>query len=121
MAKFQKGQSGNPGGRPVGLERALKEQVAGEVPALIEGLLEIALGKKDDATGKRAGSDASPKDKREATIAVLDRVLGKPRQAVDVTTDGESVAPTVLALDVKNLPMADLVRLREALGRKPGR
>lgn len=98
MARFQKGTSGNPGGRPVGLERRLKDELAGDVPALIEVLREIALGKRNPKTGKRSAPKASPKDRRQAADSLLDRVLGKARQSIEVSSEGPSLLQEILGL-----------------------
>lgn len=98
MARFVKGTSGNPGGRPAGLERRLKEELAGDLPALIEVLREIALGKLNEKTGKRTRSKASPKDRRQAADSLLDRILGRARQSVEVSTEGPSLLSEILGL-----------------------
>jgi hypothetical protein len=41
---FQPGQSGNPGGRPKGLAKAVRDASGGDPTVLVEGLLEIARG-----------------------------------------------------------------------------
>lgn len=88
MAKFSKGMSGNPAGRPVGLERRLRELVEGDLDKLITMLRDIALGV----------IDAPPKDRITAARELLDRVMGKPRQAVDVTSDGPAMLLEALGL-----------------------
>lgn len=98
MARFEKGKSGNPGGRPVGLERRLKDELADDLPALLEVLREIALGKLNRKTGKRAASKASPKDRRQAADSLLDRVLGKARQSIEVSSEGPSLLSEILGL-----------------------
>jgi hypothetical protein len=98
MAKFEKGKSGNPGGRPVGLEQRLKEELAGDVPALIEALREIALGKRNPKTGTRRPSKAAPKDRIAAAKELFDRVLGKARQSLEVSSEGPAVLLEALGL-----------------------
>ena len=98
MAKFEPGKSGNPTGRPLGLERVIREQVQGDVPALIEVLREIAIGRLDPATSTRSPSAASDKDRIAAVKELFDRVLGKPRQSVDVTGEGPAALLDLLGL-----------------------
>jgi hypothetical protein len=73
---FAKGQTGNPGGRPkVVVEiQALLEEAAPHAAARI-----IALIKSDDE-----------KIAVTASNSILDRVLGKARESVEVTSDGLS-------------------------------
>ena len=68
---FQKGQSGNPGGRPKDLNgvRELARSYAGEA---IETLVKIMRDKRASASG-RAG----------AAGAMLDRGFGKPTQPIE--------------------------------------
>jgi len=40
---FQPGQSGNPGGRPKGLAKAVRDASGGDPTMLVEGLLAIAV------------------------------------------------------------------------------
>lgn len=68
---FQKGQSGNPGGRPK--ECAEVKALAREYgPEAIEKLVELLRG--EDARVAKAAADS-----------LLDRAYGKPTQAVDMT------------------------------------
>lgn len=47
---FQPGQSGNPGGRPKGIAKTVRDACGGDPTMLIEGLLAIARG--EGANGK---------------------------------------------------------------------
>jgi hypothetical protein len=67
---FPKGVSGNPGGKP---------KVAGEVRALLEGNTLKAAEKLIAML-----NDSDTKIALAAANGILDRVLGKPRQAVEV-------------------------------------
>ena len=79
---FQKGQSGNPGGRPKECAevKALARQYG---PEAIEKL--VALLRGEDARVAKAAADS-----------LLDRAYGKPTQAVDLTAE---VAATVQAIE----------------------
>lgn len=76
MAKFQKGQSGNPGGRPKGHDE-VRELARQHTPAAIERL---AFWLASD-NAKASVSAAS---------ALLDRGWGRPAQAV-TGPDGEAL------------------------------
>lgn len=86
--RFKPGQSGNPGGREKGAERRAKEALerreyfardgvrytGREIP--LQVLIDIATNEKEKA-----------RDRVAASIALLDRTEGKPRQAVDLAGD----------------------------------
>lgn len=73
MAKFVKGQSGNPGGRPKA-EDDVKALAREHTPDAIARLAKIVKTSKND---KAAVSAAE---------ALLNRGYGKPAQQVDITT-----------------------------------
>lgn len=75
---FEKGKSGNPAGR---------KPLAPEIKDML-----LPLGEKSVAALKKVLEDPEAKDsdKLRATEIVLDRLLGKPQQAVEV--------------DAKNIP-----------------
>jgi len=75
--RFQKGQSGNPGGRPKE-EKAVIELARQNSVTAIERLVHWA--KSDD-----------PRASIPAANALLDRAFGKPAQAI--TGGGEDTAP----------------------------
>ena len=71
--RFLAGQSGNPGGRPVGFREQIKESTS-------EGreLVEVVLGVLRDQT-------ASNRERMEAAIWLADRGFGKP--TVDIALE----------------------------------
>lgn len=74
MAKFQKGQSGNPSGRkkePKEVQDALKALC----PAAVERI-------------SQAINDPQDREGVKAAFGVLERVYGKPKQAVEIAGEG---------------------------------
>lgn len=69
MAKFVKGKSGNPGGRPN--DSALRDLCRAKTTAAISTLAKIMASKKAPAAARVA-----------AACALLDRGYGKPAQAL---------------------------------------
>ena len=65
MPKFQPGQSGNPGGRPKGVEALAREHTGKAVKTLVDAL-------------------TSDKHCVAAAVALLDRGWGKPNQSHDI-------------------------------------
>jgi hypothetical protein len=75
--KFEKGQSGNPAGRPPGTTtKKISEELRAHLPKAIETLLQLMDSETDSVRLK-------------AATEVLDRVYGKPAQvqAPDETSD----------------------------------
>jgi HEAT repeat protein len=60
---FQPGQSGNPAGRPKGIEALAREHTPAAIAALVDAL-------------------RSPKERVPAAVALLDRGWGKPSQTI---------------------------------------
>lgn len=86
MAKFVKGQSGNPGGRPKANHR-LKELAQARTEEALNTLVEIM------------GDENAPHSARvTAACAVLDRGHGKPMQMTEITgKDGEELFKPIVS------------------------
>jgi hypothetical protein len=88
MARFQKGVSGNPGGRPK-IRVDMRERVRIHAGAAIDTLLAVMHDDK-----------APPAARVSAAVAILDRGYGRPAQAVhqhvtrhaDELSDAELIA-----------------------------
>jgi len=74
--KFEKGKSGNPGGRIKGILRELREKHRDDVFKIVDALVAIALN-----------ADEKAKDRIAASKEALDRIVGRPQQKVDLSGD----------------------------------
>ena len=84
MAKFQKGQSGNPGGRPKAL-REVEELARQEAAAAMQTLATIHRDKKAPYSARVMAANA-----------LLDRGWGKARQALEHSgADGGAVKHSI--------------------------
>jgi len=79
MARFQKGQSGNPGGRPK-IVGEIQELARQHSPEAIDTLLEIMRNKKAPAAARALASNS-----------ILDRGYGKPPQSLEAKINRSSI------------------------------
>ena len=84
MAKFEQGQSGNPGGRPKGLGE-IREIARQHTDAAIETLVKVM-----------DNDSASHSARVAAASALLDRGWGRPAQTIDASINGNGSLSDVL-------------------------
>ncbi len=75
---WKPGRSGNPGGRAKNIERIVRDQFGDDIPKIILVLRDLALGITPDGY-----SDVKTSDRIRAGTEVLDRVIGRPKQAIE--------------------------------------
>lgn len=79
---FEKGQSGNPGGRHKGLARLVRDIVGDNVEVMTKVQMAIAMGKKPEGLDIEL-PPIKPADMTKAYEAIMDRGWGKPLQQVE--------------------------------------
>lgn len=114
---FQPGKSGNPGGRPQGLRALVRETVEAEGPGGQGGWRELIRAQYAIATGQ--DERAKPKDATAAATWLRDSGYGRPQQAVDVTSNGQTVSTATVTIPLATDALSDeqLEALRQALER----
>lgn len=96
---FQPGQSGNPGGRPKGLSRRVRELVGNDGRAIAEYMLSVMTDER-----------ARTADRMEAAKWLADRGFGRAVQALDIDVHPSS-------LDINDFSTDDLRAIAEILSK----
>jgi hypothetical protein len=78
VAKFQKGQSGNPGGRATELPTKIRKAHEDDAAKIMQVFVDVAMGLEVPGY-----EDAKPSDRQKCGAYVCDQVLGKPKQQID--------------------------------------
>ena len=109
-AGFLPGQSGNPGGRPRGLARRVREVVGDNGERIIEFMVTV-LGDEQARTA----------DRLQAAMWLADRGFGKAVQAVEIDVPVQSWASALAGLPTEDLETMIQILERHGLGGAAGR
>ena len=113
-ARFKKGQgSANPGGRPKGVERRIRELLKDDWEAIALAMRDIALGKLPP--GITGETTVKIKDRIDAATWCYDRGWGKTRAVTDVLQDVLDAG--VGAIELDDVDEASLEMLEESIRR----
>lgn len=111
--KWKPGQTGNPGGRPKGIARLVRDVIGPRgMEEVIRAQHMIALGRHPLAN--ELGEDAPMVQARECTGAAAwlrDTGFGRPQQSVDLTSGGEKLGGGAVTVDVSGLSEAELASI----------
>lgn len=114
---FTKGKSGNPGGRPKGLQRLIREKLGKKGwSRVVETQYLIATGQfvSDSKLGLQA------KEVTAAAKWLADRGFGLPQQHVDVTSAGSGVGQVAVAFDTSLMNDEQLEEVERRLAEASG-
>lgn len=104
--RYRPGKTGNPGGRPKGLAKLVRETIGeGAAKALIMAFYDMAMDPEEDGRVRVA-----------AGKEVLDRGWGKAQASVDVTSGGEPIgAGALVPIGIAGLTDDQLAALQREL------
>lgn len=114
---FSKGKSGNPGGRPRGLQRLIREKLGRRGwSRVVETQYLIATGQfvSDSKLGLQA------KEVTAAAKWLADRGFGLPQQHVDVTSSASSVGQVSVSFDSSAMDDEHLAEVERRLSEASG-
>lgn len=106
---FQKGKSGNPGGRPRSIARQVRDAIGNDLAALHQAQIMIAKGQHP-----LTGEAVQARECTAAYIALLDRGYGKPVAAVHVETS-KAGGGVELPLEIRAMDDSALESLQQSL------
>lgn len=121
LTPWKKGETGNPNGRPRKVLTKLENQIGIKFNVslskedkyqIVESMLEMSLtelkqvAQDQDApvfmvTIAKGIADDIKKGRINTVESMFDRFFGRAKQAVDVTSNGETLVPAVIRNDIK--------------------